>query len=86
MEKIFILDPNKNSFLKGNGMGNSGKVKWFNKDKGFGFIGTEDKDIFVHYSDIDTEGFKTLKENQMVSFEIESTPKGPKAVKVKVIG
>ncbi len=60
-----------------------GSVKWFNEKKGFGFITTDaGDDLFVHYSDIESSGFKTLKEGQRVSFEKEDTPKGPKAVQV----
>lgn len=61
----------------------SGKVKWFNDAKGFGFIETnEGKDIFVHYSAIEKEGFKTLAEGQEVSFEIVDGAKGPQAANV----
>lgn len=62
-----------------------GKVKWFNDQKGFGFITADngDKDLFVHHSDIVAEGFRTLTENQDVEFEISQSDKGPKAVKVK---
>lgn len=60
-----------------------GKVKWFNNKKGFGFIISEDeKDVFVHYSVIEKEGFKTLKENQEVEYEASETDKGLKATKV----
>ena len=60
-----------------------GKVKWFNETKGFGFITTEEgTDIFVHYSDIEGEGFRTLSENEEVEFDIAEGPKGPKAVNV----
>lgn len=60
-----------------------GKVKWFNESKGYGFITTEDGgDIFVHYSSIQGNGFKTLVEGDAVSFDIEEGPKGPKAVNV----
>ena len=63
-----------------------GKVKWFNEKKGFGFIEQEGgKDLFVHYSAIQSEGFKTLTEGQRVRFEVEETPKGPKAKNVQVI-
>lgn len=60
-----------------------GTVKWFNKEKGFGFVTDEDgKDIFVHFSGIASEGFKTLEDGQTVSFEIEESDRGPKAVNV----
>ncbi|MHB8883107.1 MAG: cold-shock protein [Thermodesulfovibrionales bacterium] len=60
-----------------------GTVKWFNEAKGFGFITKEDGgDVFVHYSEIEASGFKTLAEGQAVTFEVEDGPKGPKAVKV----
>jgi len=62
-----------------------GKVKWFNSAKGFGFVNTADdsRDIFVHYSSIDMEGFKTLKEGEEIEFELVEGPKGPQAHKVK---
>jgi CspA family cold shock protein len=65
----------------------TGKVKWFNDAKGFGFIEQEDdgKDIFVHFSAIQDEGFKTLREGQEVSFEIVEGPKGPQATNVTKI-
>jgi len=60
-----------------------GKVKWFNESKGFGFITSEENvDVFVHYSSIEGNGFKTLVEGDSVSFEIEQGPKGPKAINV----
>ncbi len=60
-----------------------GKVKWFNESKGYGFITADDNtDVFVHYADIDGDGFKTLNEGDSVSFDIEQGPKGPKATKV----
>jgi len=63
-----------------------GKVKWFNESKGFGFITREDGvDIFVHYTAIQDNGFKTLSEGQSVSFEIADGPKGPKAINVTKI-
>jgi len=61
-----------------------GTVKWFDESKGFGFIEREDgDDVFVHYSEIDEEGFKTLEENERVTFEITETPKGLQAVNVQ---
>ena len=61
-----------------------GKVKWFNEAKGFGFIEQDGgKDLFVHFTAITGEGFKTLSEGQRVSFEVEETSKGPKAKNVQ---
>ena len=60
-----------------------GKVKWFSNQKGYGFITPENgKDVFVHHSAIEGEGYKTLAEGQEVEFEIEKTPKGEQATKV----
>ncbi len=61
----------------------SGKVKWFNESKGFGFIEQDSgEDVFVHYSSIQTESFKTLSEGQRVDFEITDGPKGLRAENV----
>ena len=61
-----------------------GQVKWFNASKGYGFIETDGgKDIFVHFSAISGDGFKTLEEGERVSFEEEKGPKGLSAVKVQ---
>ena len=60
-----------------------GKVKWFNSAKGYGFIQREDgKDVFVHYTAIEGEGYRSLQEGQEVEFEIADSPKGPQAEKV----
>ncbi len=65
----------------------TGLVKWFNAEKGFGFISPEDgsKDVFVHFSAIQGNGFKTLAEGQNVEFEIQDGQKGPAAVNVTAI-
>ena len=62
----------------------TGTVKWFNESKGFGFITPEDgsKDVFVHFSAIASQGFRTLAEGQKVTFEVEDGPKGPQAKQV----
>ncbi|OQY09624.1 MAG: cold-shock protein [Fusobacteriia bacterium 4572_132] len=61
----------------------TGKVKWFDAKKGFGFIQTEEgNDVFVHFSGIVTDGFKTLEEDQEVEFEVVDGDKGPQAVNV----
>jgi len=63
-----------------------GQVKWFNEKKGYGFIQQDGgKDLFVHYTAIQGEGFRTLTEGQRVRFEIEETDKGPKAKNVQII-
>jgi cold shock protein len=64
----------------------TGKVKWFNDAKGFGFITAEDgTDAFVHYGDIQGDGFKSLAEGDNVEFELTQGPKGPKAINVSKI-
>ena len=63
----------------------TGTVKWFNESKGFGFITPTEggADVFVHFSSIQGDGFKTLNEGQSVSFDVESGPKGPQAANVR---
>lgn len=63
-----------------------GTVKWFNADKGFGFIAPDDgsADVFVSYSAIDTSGYRSLDENQKVEFTLTQGPKGPQAEKVRL--
>ena len=64
-----------------------GTVKWFIGDKGFGFISPDDgaKDLFVHYSEIQGSGHRSLEENQRVQFEVEQGTKGPQAVRVTAV-
>ncbi|MDH5648038.1 MAG: cold-shock protein [Gammaproteobacteria bacterium] len=64
----------------------TGTVKWFNESKGFGFITPSDgsKDVFVHFSVIASEGFRTLAEGQQVTFDVENGPKGPQATNVRI--
>ncbi|TDE91520.1 cold-shock protein [Occultella glacieicola] len=63
----------------------TGIVKWFNAEKGFGFIAPEDgsADVFAHYSAIATSGYRTLEENQRVEFEVTQGPKGPQASDIR---
>ncbi len=61
-----------------------GKVKWFDNKKGYGFISRDDgEDVFVHFSSIESDGFRTLQEGQSVTFEITNGDKGPQASNVK---
>ena len=64
----------------------TGKVKWFNAAKGYGFItGDDGKEVFVHFSAIQVDGFKTLDEDQSVEYDVNDGPKGPQAANVKKI-
>jgi len=64
-----------------------GTVKWFNDSKGFGFITPEDgsKDLFAHHTEIQMDGFKSLKEGQQVEFDVTQGPKGPAAARIRAI-
>ena len=62
-----------------------GTVKWFNNQKGYGFITAEDGKVFVHFSGLNMEGFKTLEEGAAVEFDITDGAKGPQAVNVEVV-
>ena len=68
-------------------MSSQGTVKWFNEGKGFGFIAEDggEKELFVHFSEIQSRGFKTLSENQRVQFDVKQGPKGLQAANVQVI-
>jgi CspA family cold shock protein len=65
----------------------SGTVKWFNAEKGYGFISQDDggADVFVHFSAIDSNGYRTLEENQRVEFSVTQGPKGPQAEHVRAV-
>lgn len=65
---------------------NNGTVKWFNAEKGFGFITSEEgKDLFVHFSEIQKDGFKTLEEGEKVTFDVKEGQKGPQAANVVTV-
>jgi CspA family cold shock protein len=68
-------------------MAQQGTVKWFNAEKGFGFISPDggDADVFVHYSQIATSGYRSLEENQRVEFEVTQGAKGPQAESVRAV-
>ncbi|QAA33087.1 MULTISPECIES: cold-shock protein [Clostridium] len=64
----------------------NGTVKWFNPEKGFGFItGDDGKDVFAHFSQINAEGYKSLEEGQKVSFDVAQGPKGPQAENITLV-
>ncbi|MBO9704907.1 cold-shock protein [Arthrobacter sp.] len=65
----------------------TGTVKWFNAEKGFGFISPDDgsQDVFAHFSAINSSGYRSLEENQKVSFEVQQGPKGPQAANIQAV-
>ncbi|MDF2505056.1 MULTISPECIES: cold-shock protein [Clostridium] len=64
----------------------NGTVKWFNGEKGFGFItGEDEKDVFAHFSQINSDGYKSLEEGQKVSYDVVKGPKGPQAENITVL-
>ena len=88
INKLFIVSlvEDLNQFLEDFTYMAEGKVKWFNEQKGFGFISRDDgDDVFVHFSEIASDGFKTLTEDQEVSFEIKEGPKGLQASNVQAL-
>lgn len=73
-------------WLKGSVAVAQGTVKWFSNDKGYGFISQDDgEDVFVHFSAIETEGYKSLAEGQAVEFEVTEGPKGKQAANVRLL-
>lgn len=62
----------------------NGIVKWFNNQKGFGFVASGNKDYFIHFKEIQSDGFKSLKEGDTVTFEPSESPKGPVATKLSI--
>jgi CspA family cold shock protein len=80
----FYLDSHRSTMAERK----TGTVKWFSNEKGYGFIVPEEggEDLFVHYSEIDTDGFKSLDEDDRVEFAVGQTDKGPNAQDVVVIG
>ena len=79
-ETYSTLNNNKKETIQ---MGNTGTVKWFNAAKGFGFITSEDKDVFVHITAVQAAGMEDLREGQIVQFETEQTDKGPAAINLE---
>lgn len=75
--------PEQHIYFYGGNIMNKGTVKWFSNQKGYGFISDEaGNDVFVHYSGLNMEGFKTLEEGQAVEFEVTEGAKGPQAINV----
>ena len=65
-------------------MSNQGTVKWFNATKGFGFIASENKDVFVHISAVEAAGFHSLNEGDKIMFDTQDGPKGPSAINLSI--
>ena len=83
----FAPPARKRNTLVAGGIGLRGTIKWFNNAKGYGFIGRDDgPDVFVHYSAIVGDGYRTLQEGEVVEFEIAQGPKGPQAANVQKPG
>ena len=81
---VYICLNLKNRFTRKEEKMEQGKVKWFNQSKGYGFIERDEgDDVFVHFSAIQGDGFRTLDEGQSVEFEVEQGPKGPQAANVR---
>jgi CspA family cold shock protein len=78
---VFAREPQQGEIMA------QGTVKWFNAEKGYGFISTDDNggDVFVHFSAIQSDGYRSLEENQRVEFDVAKGPKGPQAEQVRVI-
>jgi CspA family cold shock protein len=79
------LEAHMESNMESNRM--TGTVKWFSRVKGYGFVAPDDggKEIFVHFSGIEGEGYRNLEEGQKVTYTVEETPKGPQAVSVRAV-
>jgi cold shock protein len=83
-QAVRLLEPKHSEHSLGRTIEVHGIVKWFNNSKGYGFIGRDDgPDVFVHYSAIVGDGYRTLQEGDPVEFEIVQGPKGPQAANVK---
>jgi CspA family cold shock protein len=84
---VQVLEQGNPSFRPREGLMATGTVKWFNAEKGFGFIAQDGggPDVFVHYSAINATGFRSLEESQQVTFDVTQGPKGPQAENVNIV-